>query len=81
MANGALVDDSQARIGAPELPFAETGTPPRIRLDYVDGLRALTALYVLLHHEWREIWPYEFFRYPPPLVLRLGGWLNFGHFG
>ncbi|HEX8035625.1 MAG TPA: acyltransferase [Ktedonobacterales bacterium] len=81
MANGALVSSSQARIGTIDPSLPESGKPARIRLDYVDGLRALTALYVLLHHEWRQIWPYEFFRYPPALVLRLGGWLNFGHFG
>lgn len=81
MANGALVSASHARIGTTEPAPPEAGKRARIRLDYVDGLRALTALYVLFHHEWREIWPYEFFRYPPAVVLRLGGWLNFGHFG
>lgn len=49
--------------------------PHRRRLDYVDGVRALAAIFVVLHHMWITIWP----RYPyndGPMVL---GWLVYGH--
>lgn len=81
MANGVQVRGSHAQIGTTDLPLAPSGKPQRTRLDYVDGLRALTALYVLVHHEWREIWPYEYHRYPPGILLYLTGWLNYGHLG
>lgn len=81
MANGVLPRGSKALIGTTALHPAEGAQLGRTRLDYVDGLRALTALYVLIHHEWREIWPYEYHRYPPGMLLYLTGWLNYGHLG
>lgn len=81
MASEVRTHGSSAETASTDRPLAETGHPSRIRLEYVDGLRALTALYVLIHHEWREIWPYEFHRPPPGMLLYLTGWLNFGHLG
>lgn len=51
------------------------------RLAYIDGVRALAALYVLLHHTWLEIWPVYYGRHPSGLTLLLTGWLSYGHFG
>lgn len=82
MADGTLVHGTQAQIGTADLPVSETvQQSKRMRLDYVDGLRALTALYVVMHHEVREIWPFEFNRHPPGIFLYLTGWLDFGHLG
>src|SRR5438067_7057279 len=47
-------------------------------LDFLDGLRALAAIYVLLHHAWLQIWEWHL---PGPFTRRLTGWLYFGHFG
>lgn len=81
MADGALAHGSLAQAGTTDLPLSKTVQPARLRLDYVDGLRALTALYVVMHHEVREIWPSEFHRHPPGIMLYLTSWLNFGHLG
>lgn len=58
----------------------------RLDLDFVTGLRALAACYVLLSHVWYEIWPavsppYGYGRRPEGLIAWLTGWLYYGHFG
>ena len=60
----------------PEL--TETQPQPRIRLEFLDGLRGLAALYVALFHivsgqglVWRD--------QPPALRLALG-WVRYGHY-
>src|SRR3979411_1597178 len=40
--------DEQSRLGEP--------ARPRIHLDYLDGLRALAALYVMVGHSRLQIW-------------------------
>jgi peptidoglycan/LPS O-acetylase OafA/YrhL len=45
------------------------------RLDYLDGIRALAALFVLLHHSWLTIYP-GYPRNDGPTWL---GWMLYGH--
>lgn len=54
---------------------ATVSAPARTRLSFLDGVRALAAVYVVLHHIWFTVYP----TYPVntgPLVL---GWLVYGH--
>ena len=47
---------------------------------FLDGLRALAALFVVMHHSWLEIWPPEYHRAPLGLMAKASGWLFFGHY-
>lgn len=58
---------------------SETSLAP-VRLDYLDGLRALAALYVVLHHAWLTIWSAEYYKQPVGVLAALTGWLAYGHF-
>jgi peptidoglycan/LPS O-acetylase OafA/YrhL len=49
------------------------------RLAHLDGLRGLTALFVVLHHVWLTIWPVEYGRSPSGLA-RATDMLAYGHF-
>jgi len=49
-------------------------------LGYVDGLRALAALFVVLHHAWLQIWPVDYARSPTGMDALLTGWMAYGHF-
>src|SRR5689334_14181642 len=58
-----------------------TALPPaQAHLDYLDGLRALAALFVLFCHALQSPWPYIYSRYPPPALHLFTGWLYHGHF-
>lgn len=65
---------------APSRGVPAGSAPGGMRLDYVDGLRALAALYVVIHHCWLEIWPFLHYRTPSGPLLYLTGWLEYGHF-
>jgi peptidoglycan/LPS O-acetylase OafA/YrhL len=45
------------------------------RLDYVDGVRALAAMYVVLHHIWITSYP-DYPRNSGPMIV---GWMLYGH--
>ena len=47
---------------------------------FLDGLRALAALFVVLHHSWLEIWPLMYHRSPVGLMAKASGWLLYGHY-
>jgi peptidoglycan/LPS O-acetylase OafA/YrhL len=51
------------------------GTSTRGRLSYLDGVRALAALYVVLHHVWFTAFP----AYPRNIGPTGTGWLVYGH--
>ncbi len=50
--------------------------PPRLRLDYLDGLRGLAALYVVMHHAYYGLTAEQTL---PPLAAKLTYWLYLGH--
>lgn len=52
-----------------------TSVVARPRLDYLDGIRALAALYVVAHHTWITTWP----QYPANTGPWAVGWLVYGH--
>ena len=52
-----------------------TTQTPRVRFEYLDGMRALAAWYVVLHHVWLE--SYESF--PDNVGPWYLGWLRWGH--
>src|SRR5579883_2718019 len=56
----------------------------RVRLHYLDGLRALAALFVVLHHAWAQVWPVFTTdrpdNWPHGWVLRAMGLFFYGHF-
>lgn len=67
---------STARVPASE----STSRLPHQRYAFVDGLRALAALFVVVHHAWLEVWPVDYNRYPTDLLAVLTNWMGFGHF-
>lgn len=51
--SGAAVDAADPSVSmAVAVTSANT---PRVRLDFLDGLRGLAALYVVMHHTWDEM--------------------------
>ncbi len=62
-------------VSAPALSPASP-KPPRLRLDYLDGLRGLAALYVVMHHAYYGLTAEASL---PPLVTKLTYWLYLGH--
>jgi peptidoglycan/LPS O-acetylase OafA/YrhL len=77
---GDVADAHEAR--SPEMLASEapalTWTPTR--LAYVDGVRALAALYVVVTHAWRMVWPDHSGRVPAGVLSPLTAWLAYGHF-
>jgi peptidoglycan/LPS O-acetylase OafA/YrhL len=49
------------------------------RFDHLDGLRGLAALFVVLHHTWLTIWPFEYGRAPTG-AARVTDVFAYGHF-
>jgi peptidoglycan/LPS O-acetylase OafA/YrhL len=68
--------DSQAVQQAPE-PSSRNQ-----HLDYLDGLRAFAALFVVFHHAYLQSWPTLIYPDSAPgrLESTLFGWLIYGHF-
>lgn len=53
---------------------------PHQRFAFVDGLRALAALFVVIHHTWLQVWPVDYNRQPTGMQAVLTNWMGFGHF-
>lgn len=53
---------------------------PQQHLVFVDGLRALAALFVVVHHTWLEIWPVDYNRSPSGVLAVLTDWMGYGRF-
>ncbi len=60
---------------SPISPPATAQTAPRLRLDYLDGLRGLAALYVVMHHAYYGL---TLEAALPPTVAHLTYWLFLG---
>ena len=53
----------------------------KTHLAYVDGMRALAALYVVLNHSWLQAWPlHPYGDHPQGWLLKLTAWLDHGVF-
>lgn len=64
---------------APEPPIF-VDRQGRLRLEFLDGLRAVAALYVVIHHMWREVTSRPEFRALPEPWHKLGWVLAWGHY-
>jgi peptidoglycan/LPS O-acetylase OafA/YrhL len=62
-----------------ESVYQQPTTTPRIRLDFLDGLRGLAAFYVVLHHAFAEVNPDFNGKGLRPSLLFLTNWLLYGH--
>ena len=60
-------------VAPPDLRTAEKSG----HLLFLDGLRALAALFVVVHHAWLEIWPDA---YPTDRLAKWTAWLIYGHY-
>jgi len=67
-------------MSVPLIPPTSAGKAdtPRLRLDYLDGLRALAALYVVLHHAMLEVWSQSSGFHGRTLLI--AGPFRYGHF-
>jgi len=56
---------------------APAARPPEVRhrVDWLDGLRASAALFVVLHHSWLAVWP----AFPRNIGPWFVGWALYGH--
>lgn len=74
-----VADAEFAAIAVP--PSIEPVPAARVRLTFLDGLRALAALFVVLHHSWLTIFSTHSNHVSPTgLFGSLFGWLIYGHF-
>src|SRR5579862_3021762 len=65
---------------AAKVAAAAPVTPTLPRLGYLDSVRAVAALFVVLHHTWMLVWHVEYGRAPAGIARLLTGWLFFGQF-
>ncbi|GAA1954022.1 acyltransferase [Microbacterium deminutum] len=70
---GVVIDRNSGGGAPPATNTPSSGKP--LRLDYVDGVRAAAALYVVFHHVWLAIWP----GYPRNEGPWWTDWLVYGH--
>ncbi|MDE2463907.1 MAG: acyltransferase [Alphaproteobacteria bacterium] len=68
-----------AREGTDTVELKLGRTSNRTHLAYVDGMRALAALYVVLSHAWLQTWPVVVYGdHPSGWTMALTGWMNYG---
>ena len=67
-------------ITNPPQPQTPPSTAADRHLDHLDGLRALAALFVVLHHSWLTVWPTIYNREPHGLARPLTWVFLYGHF-
>ncbi|MFN0088931.1 MAG: acyltransferase family protein [Acidimicrobiales bacterium] len=65
------------RVGPAAPPVERPAAPPRLplRLEHLDGLRALAAWFVVVHHIWLDVYP----GFPDNRGPWITGWLRWGH--
>ena len=54
-------------------------TPSRPHLRHLDGLRAILATFVVLHHSWLTVYPPESGVAPSPVMAVWSGWMSTPH--
>ena len=64
------------RPGRGKLPRVTTDRPAH--LPYLDGLRALLATFVVVHHSWLTVYPPEYGPGPTPTAAAWTGWMSHG---
>ncbi|HEX8995281.1 MAG TPA: acyltransferase [Ktedonobacterales bacterium] len=69
---------AEAVVAVADAPTRADSRPASPRLGYVDGLRALAALYVLASHCVTEVWPYNVV--PGGAASALSTPLSYGHY-
>lgn len=62
------------------LSSSAPAAPARVHLGYLDGLRAVAALWVLVSHAWLQVWPVDYNHLPIGWTWRLTGWMLYAHF-
>jgi peptidoglycan/LPS O-acetylase OafA/YrhL len=73
LAEEAVPDTTvQALVSTPSLS--------RSHLDFLDGLRALAALFVVFNHLWLTVWNSHTVFQPDRTLPLMTGWLQYGHF-
>ena len=55
-------------------------SPARVRLEFLDGLRALAALFVVFNHAWLTVWTSSSERFEVGSVPYFTSWLRYGPF-
>ena len=53
---------------------------PKVRLEYLDGMRAAAALFVVVHHCWLQVWQLDTPNMPTGLTKKLTAIFIYGHF-
>jgi peptidoglycan/LPS O-acetylase OafA/YrhL len=74
------MSQSTTKVKVASLAVMDKAGEPRLRLDYLDGLRALAALYVVLFHCWLELTFHGSTDKLPDHVYRLTTWMAHGRY-